>query len=87
MAKEFKKVKLGNKWIGPGEPVYFIAEIAGNFYTFEEGKRLIDSAIAAGCDCIKFQTFDPLTASGEILWSREFEGYGRVQCKGRWRSQ
>jgi hypothetical protein len=35
----------------------------------------------------KFQTFDPLTASGEIFWSREFEGYGRVQCKGRWRSQ
>ena len=32
----------------------------------------------------KFQTFDPLTGSGQVYSSREFEGYGRVECRGRW---
>jgi hypothetical protein len=32
----------------------------------------------------KFQTFDPLTGSGEVYSSREFEIYGRVECRGRW---
>ena len=32
------KVKVGKKIIGDGKPVYVIAEIGGNFSTFEDAK-------------------------------------------------
>lgn len=43
--------------------MFFIAEIAGNFADFEEAKRIINSAISSGCNCIKFQTFEAETAT------------------------
>lgn len=46
--KLFEKVKAG---------VYVIAEIGGNFTTFEEAAALIDAAASSGVDCIKIQTF------------------------------
>ncbi len=58
-----RKVNLNKKIIGIDEPVYFITEIAGNFCDFEQGKIIIDSAISAGCDCIKFQTFEAETVT------------------------
>lgn len=51
------KVKVGKKIIGDGKPVYVIAEIGGNFSTFEDGKKLIDSAIKSGADSVKIQTY------------------------------
>ncbi|MFA9373713.1 MAG: N-acetylneuraminate synthase family protein, partial [Poseidonibacter sp.] len=36
---------------------YIIAEIGGNFTTFEEAKRLIDLAFGTGIDAIKIQTY------------------------------
>lgn len=56
--EKFKKVNLRGTIIGKNEPVFFIAEIAGNFSTFNEAKKIIDSAISAGCNCVKFQTFE-----------------------------
>ena len=73
-----KKVRLNGELVGEGEPVYFIAEIAGNFYTFEEGKRIINSAIAAGCDCVKFQTFDAETITTKKA-TFDMESVGKVQ--------
>jgi N-acetylneuraminate synthase len=73
-----KKVCLNETQVGEGEPVYFIAEIGGNFYTFEEGKRIIKSAIAAGCNCVKFQTFEAetITTKKAIF---DMENVGKVQ--------
>ena len=51
------KVKIGKKIIGNGKPVYVIAEIGGNFSTFKDGKKLIDSAIQSGADSVKIQTY------------------------------
>jgi N-acetylneuraminate synthase len=36
---------------------YVIAEIGGNFTTYEEAVKLIDLAQKAGCDAVKLQTF------------------------------
>ena len=73
-----KKVSLNGIQVGEGEPVYFIAEIGGNFYTFEEGERVIKSAIAAGCNCIKFQTFEAETITTKKTMF-DMESVGKVQ--------
>lgn len=41
--------------------VYVIAEIGGNFTTYEEAVNLIDAAKTAGADCVKIQTFRAAT--------------------------
>lgn len=51
-----KKVKIGNKIIGEGEPVFVIAEIGINHNgDLDTAKKLIDVAVSAGCDAVKFQ--------------------------------
>jgi len=52
--------KLGNKLIGDGQPVYIIAEIGINHNgSLEIAKELIDSAVHAKCDAVKFQKRTP----------------------------
>jgi len=72
-----KKIQINNCYIGNHEPVYFIAEIAGNFITFDEAKKIINSVIAAGCNCVKFQTFDPETVTTKKNFF-DMENVGRV---------
>ncbi len=49
-------VKIGNKLVGPGHPCFIIAEIGINHNgSLEVAKKLIDAAVAAGCDAVKFQ--------------------------------
>jgi N-acetylneuraminate synthase len=49
-------VKIGDQKIGPGEKVFIIAEIGIN-HNGDVGlaKKLIDAALFAGCDAVKFQ--------------------------------
>jgi len=56
-----RSVRLEDKTVGDGNPCYFVAEIGGLFKTFEEAKRLIDSAIETGVSAIKFQTLEAET--------------------------
>lgn len=58
-----KTVALPDAVIGPGRPVYAIAEIGGNFATAAEGKALIDAARTAGADAVKIQTYRAATVS------------------------
>jgi len=54
------KVKVGNRYVGEGEPVYIIGEIGINHNgSIEIAKKLIDGAAAAGCDAVKFQKRTP----------------------------
>ena len=55
-----REVKLGNRLVGDGHPVYIVAEIGIN-HNGELGiaKQLIDSAVEAGCDAVKFQKRTP----------------------------
>jgi len=72
MPTRAKKVELPNAEVGPGCPVYIIAEIGGNFSTFEQGKALIDAAIGAGADAVKIQTYKAHTVSSrKAMFSAE----------------
>ena len=54
-------VKIGNKIIGKGEPVYLIAEVSANHGKDKSNVfSLIEQVAKAGFDAIKFQTYDPL---------------------------
>jgi N-acetylneuraminate synthase len=53
-------IQVGGKTIGDGEPTFVIAEIGINHNgSLELAKQLIDSAVAAGCDAVKFQKRNP----------------------------
>jgi len=55
-----REVKVGNRYVGDGYPVYIIAEIGINHNgNIEVAKQLIDASAAAGCDAVKFQKRTP----------------------------
>lgn len=57
---ETKAIKVGDRYIGGGHPVYIIAEIGINHNgSLDLAKKLIDGAIFAGCDAVKFQKRTP----------------------------
>jgi len=69
-----KKVKIGNKWIGEGEPCFIVAEIGINHNgSVETAKSLIKEAYAVGCDAVKFQkrTVDITYTNEELDRPRE----------------
>jgi len=50
------RVKIGNKYVGEGEPVFFIAEIGNNHNgDYYLAKRTIERAAGAGADAVKLQ--------------------------------
>lgn len=52
------KVRIGDRWIGEGEPCFITAEAGSNHNgNLEQAKRLIDMAASAGADAVKFQVF------------------------------
>ncbi|MEI7605798.1 MAG: N-acetylneuraminate synthase family protein [Rhodospirillaceae bacterium] len=54
---------------------YIIAEIGGNFTTFDEARRLIDEAAACGVDAVKLQTYRAETvASTAAIFDMENTG-------------
>jgi N,N'-diacetyllegionaminate synthase len=49
---------IGSRRIGDGEPVFFIAEAGVNHNgALDLAYKLVDTAVAAGADAVKFQTF------------------------------
>jgi N,N'-diacetyllegionaminate synthase len=52
------KMKVGDRFIGDGEPCFIIAEAGVNHNgSIVQAKKLIDAAVKAGADAVKFQTF------------------------------
>ena len=45
---------------------YIIAEIGGNFTTWEQAKRLVDAALECGVDAVKLQTYIADTISSKL---------------------
>jgi len=55
-----REMKIGNKVIGDGHPTYVIAEIGINHNgDVEIAKQMIDAAVHAGVDAVKFQKRTP----------------------------
>ena len=81
-----KHVKIGERLIGEGHPVYVIAEIGYNFTTPQEAKASIDAAVDCGVDAVKFQTFRAETVASrhtdfpaEAGASNQFEEFKRYE--------
>lgn len=57
-----RKVKIGDRYIGEGCPVYMIAEMSANHAgSIERAREIIHAAKESGADCIKVQTYTPDT--------------------------
>lgn len=68
------KVEIGDRWVGHGEPVFMTAEIGINHNgDIEIAKKLIDGAVEAGCDAVKFQkrTVEVVYTPEELARPRE----------------
>src|SRR5262245_45738479 len=66
------KVRVGSGWVGEGEPVFVIAEIGINHNgSLETARRLIDGAVLAGADAVKFQKRTPELCVPRDQWHRE----------------
>ena len=64
-----REIKVGNRMIGTGHPVFIIAEIGINHNgSLEIAKKLIDGAKSAGCDAIKFQKRTPEICVPKDQW-------------------
>ncbi len=63
---------IGNRIIGDGAPVFVIAEIGINHNgSVDVAKRMIDGAVKAGCDAVKFQKRTPEICVPKDQWDIE----------------
>lgn len=75
-----RKIKIGNRWVGDGEPAYVIAEIGSNFDgSLQRAKMLVDLAKDCRADAVKFQSF----ISDKIISKEGFEGT-KVGFQAKW---
>ncbi|MEO3755032.1 N-acetylneuraminate synthase family protein [Streptomyces sp. B6B3] len=64
--------KLGDRVAGPGRPVYITGEIGINHNgDLENAFALIDAAVEAGCDAVKFQKRTPEICTPRDQWDIE----------------
>ncbi|GAB2598846.1 N-acetylneuraminate synthase family protein [Streptomyces capparidis] len=63
---------LGQRLVGTGQPVYITAEIGINHNgDLENAFKLIDAAVEAGCDAVKFQKRTPEICTPRDQWEIE----------------
>lgn len=65
-------IRIGDRLVGDGCPTYIVAEIGINHNgSLDVAKRLIDSAVRAGCDAVKFQKRTPEKCVPYDQWNLE----------------
>lgn len=91
-------IKIGNRSIGPGNPVYCIAEVSANHnQDYAQAVRVIEAAKQAGADAVKLQTYTPDTMTiasnrkefligGGTLWDGRnlHDLYGEAHTPWEW---
>jgi pseudaminic acid synthase len=71
MVKKNNLIKIGNRKVGPCQPVFIVAEISGNHnQDFRRAKELVKIACECGADAIKLQTYTPDTLT--------------INCSNKW---
>lgn len=91
------QLKIGNRLVGEGCPVYMIAEMSANHAgSLERAKEIIHAAKESGADCIKIQTYTPDTLTidcsnryfqvGSGTWEGEnlYSLYGKAFTPWEW---
>ena len=66
-------LRINSRWIGPGQPVYIVAEMSANHrQDFDQAAAIIRAAGEAGADAVKLQTYTPdtLTIDADQEWFR-----------------
>jgi N-acetylneuraminate synthase len=67
-----RAIRIGDRWVGQGHPVFVIAEIGINHNgSVETAKRMIDGAVLAGADAVKFQKRTPELCVPRDQWAIE----------------
>lgn len=65
-------VQIAGRTVGEGHPVYVVAEIGINHNgSLELAKKMIDGAVFAGCDAVKFQKRTPELCVPRDQWDIE----------------
>jgi N-acetylneuraminate synthase len=89
---------INDRSIGPGRPMYIIAEMSANHHQrLDEALRILDEAKASGADAVKLQTYTPDTLTIDCdaepfrigkgtLWEgkRLYELYGEAYMPWEW---
>ncbi|MFA4941240.1 MAG: pseudaminic acid synthase [Patescibacteria group bacterium] len=77
------KTPKGKREIGPGQPVFIIAEMSGNHnHSFAQAKKIIDVAAKAGADAVKLQTYTPDTITIDCD-----KDYFQIKTNKAWKGQ
>ena len=72
------KTSKGKRSIGPGRPVFIIAEMSANHgHDVRKAFKIIDAAAKAGVDAIKLQTYtaDTITLNSEKKYFQAGSGH------------
>jgi N-acetylneuraminate synthase len=90
-------VSIKDRRIGPGQPVYIIAEMSANHgHDYDQAIRIVQAAYDAGADAVKLQTYTPDTmtidcrkqyfqVSGTMWKGRNlYELYGEAYTPWEW---
>ena len=65
-------VRIGNRLVGEGEPVFVVAEIGINHNgSLDVARKLIDGAVLSGADAVKFQKRTPELCVPRDQWQLE----------------
>ena len=67
-----KTIRIGDRLVGDGQRCFVIAELGINHNgSLEIAKRMIDGAVLAGCDAVKFQKRTPEVCVPKDQWNIE----------------
>lgn len=64
-----ESIRIGGRVVGPGAPVYIVAEVSANHNgRFEQAQKIVEAAKEAGADAIKLQTYsaDTITIASDL---------------------